>query len=104
MSSVHPPRERGSGSPETYSHRAPRTIGLRGASVLLDVRSEGSVSLMRTSRVPFRRVSLFVLGFVLTAVPGASSAQAPAVATAKLIGTVTDTSGAPLSRAEIWLM
>jgi hypothetical protein len=104
MSSVHPPRERGSGSPETYSHRAPRTIGLRAAGVLLDVTAEGSVSLMRTSRVPFRRVSLLVLGFVLTAAPGVSNAQAPAVATARLIGTVTDTSGSPLSRAEIWLM
>ena len=40
MSSVHPPRERGSGSPETYSHRAPRTIGRRAAGVLLDVTAE----------------------------------------------------------------
>ena len=31
-------------------------------------------------------------------------AQAPPPATAKLVGTITDTSGIPLSRAEIWLV
>ena len=34
----------------------------------------------------------------------AQTPQATAAPTAKLIGTVTDTSGAPLSRAEIWLV
>ena len=68
---------------------------------------------MRTSRAYAVRSGAAQLGVALLAccllsTPAHSQATAqgvaPPVATAKLIGTVTDTSGVPLSRAEIWLV
>lgn len=96
-------RRRGSGSHETYSRGGPHTIPtirvLPGASLCR------SVSAMRTSRVRFHTLRVLAS---LVALVGASRvdvclAQAPAP-TAKLIGVITDTSGLPLSRAEIWLV
>lgn len=48
---------------------------------------------------------LAVLSFA-TIAPAQTTAQGlvPAPATSKLVGTVTDTAGAPLSRAEVWLV
>jgi len=68
---------------------------------------------MRTSRAYAAKLSAGVLGAVLFAgclVPTVVRSQATSqgtaapVATAKLVGTVTDTTGAPLSRAEVWLV
>ena len=63
---------------------------------------------MRTSRVRARQLVLLALGLacvsraVRAQTPQATPASAPG--TAKLIGTVTDTAGAPLARAEVWLI
>lgn len=98
--------ERGSGGPETYPAGAAPTIGRLTTLILLDGSRNRSVSPMRTSRAREREIALLVLAAALL---GASStsrafAQTQPAPTAKLVGTVTDTSGVPLSRAEIWLI
>lgn len=97
--------ERGRGGPETYLAGAARTIGLRSALTLLDALPDHSVSTMRTSRGWAREMALLALGAALFSASLKSRvfAQVPAP-TAKLVGTITDTSGLPLSRAEIWLI
>jgi len=98
--------ERGSGGPETYPDGAARTIGRLDALILLDALRERSVSAMRTSRRCEREMALLALGAALlgAATTSRAFAQTPAAPTAKLVGTITDTSGVPLSRAEIWLI
>ena len=98
--------ERGRGGPETYPGSAARTIGRLTAFILLDALRDHSVSTMRTSRARLREPALLALGVALLAANPTSRvfAQAPAAPTAKLVGTVTDTSGIPLSRAEVWLI
>jgi len=66
---------------------------------------------MRTSRACVRALSAAALGITLVCEPaGVARSQATsqgepaAVARAKLIGKVTDTTGIPLSRAEVWLV
>jgi hypothetical protein len=68
---------------------------------------------MQTSRACDATVSLSLSGLVfaaglMLATPAHSQAttqgRTSAVAAAKLIGTVTDTSGVPLSRAEVWVV
>ena len=65
---------------------------------------------MRTSRACVKALSATALGIALVcdgaiaASSQATSQGVPATATAKLIGKVTDTSGIPLSRAEVWLV
>lgn len=62
---------------------------------------------MRSSRAHHLRRYVLACGVagVLTLRPAAAQTpQATAAPTAKLIGTVTDTSGARLSRAEVWLV
>src|SRR2546429_6239270 len=65
---------------------------------------------MRTSRACVRSMSATALGIALVcdgahaAISQATSQGAPAPTTAKLVGKVTDTSGVPLSRAEVWLV
>lgn len=98
--------ERGSGGPETYLASEVPTIGRLATLILLGALRDHSVSPMRTSRARERGIALLALGSALL---GASLtprvfAQAPPAPTAKLVGTITDTSGAPLSRAEIWLI
>lgn len=74
-----------------------------------------SVSCMRTLRVRRGPLPLILAGVAcaLTSMavrsvdgqtPPVADAAAPPAARSKLIGTVTDTSGAPLSRAEVWLI
>ena len=98
--------QRGSGGPETYPAGAAWTIGARATVILLDARRNHSVSWMRTSRARERRIVLVALGAALfgASAPSRVFAQTAAAQTAKLVGTITDTSGVPLSRAEIWLM
>jgi hypothetical protein len=96
--------DRGGGSPETYSRRAWQTIG--SLIALLDELREHSVWRMRPSRVR-SLPRLLAVAFAIASVtePHALDAQPPAAApTSKLVGIVTDTSGAPLSRAEVWLI
>jgi len=78
---------------------------------LLDARPHSSVASMRTSRACVRAMSVTALGIALVAACAdvarsqATSQGEPApTPRAKLIGKVTDTSGVPLSRAEIWLV
>ena len=99
-------KERGRDGPETYPTGAARTIGSLVTLVLLRALRRNSVSTMRTSRGCERKVASLALGAALCGASLTSRvvAQAPAAATAKLVGMVTDTSGAPLSRAEIWLI
>jgi len=64
---------------------------------------------MRTSRVGRAAVCLCAVGAALglstrAVAQAASQGNASASATAKLIGTVTDTTGVPLSRADVWLI
>src|SRR3954470_15993283 len=98
--------QRGSGGPETYPAGAAWTIGGRATLILLDARRNHSVSSMRTSRARERRIVLVALGAALlgASAPPRVVAQTAAGPTAKLVGTITDTSGVPLSRAEIWLI
>jgi hypothetical protein len=98
--------ERGSGGPETYPAGAAWTIGGRATLILLDARRNHSVSSMRTSRARERRIVLVALGAALfgASAPSRVGAQTAAAPTAKLVGTITDTSGVPLARAEIWLI
>jgi len=96
--------ERGSGGIETYPDGATRTIGRLATIILLDALRERSVSPMRSSRARKRDIALLALGAALVAVTPRVFAQAPPAPTAKLVGTITDTSGVPLSRAEIWLV
>src|SRR5690242_13961828 len=78
---------------------------------LLDLSPRTSVAPMRSSRAWARAVSATALGIAL-AFGGAAiaSAQAntqgavPTAPTAKIIGRVTDTTGVPLGRAEVWLV
>jgi carboxypeptidase family protein len=95
--------ERGSGSPETYSRDAWQTIG--SVTVLLDELGEHSVWPMRPSRVRGLH-SLLAIAFAVAGVSRTHTlhAQPPSAPTSKLIGRVTDTSGVPLSRAEVWLV
>ena len=60
---------------------------------------------MRSSRAWARALSASALAISLgyDAV-GIAGAQTPASATAKIVGKVTDTTGVPLSRAEVWLV
>ena len=97
--------ERGSGGTETYPAGAARTIGRLATVILLDALREHSVSRMRSSRARVD-IALLALGAALL-VAGVTPrvfAQTPPAPTAKLVGTITDTSGVPLSRAEIWLV
>jgi hypothetical protein len=98
--------ERSRGGSETYPDGAARTIGRVATLILLDALRDRSVSPMRTSRGRGRSMALLAVGAVLLAASLTSRAfaQAPATPTSKLVGTITDTSGLPLSRAEIWLM
>jgi hypothetical protein len=99
--------ERGRGGPETYSASEAWTIGRTADTItLLGDAADRSVSQMRTSRVRGRRIGALALAALLVGASGASTllAQPPVAPTAKLVGTVTDTSGVPLSRAEIWLV
>jgi hypothetical protein len=61
---------------------------------------------MRTSRAREWRIVLVALGAALLGAyaPSRMFGQTAAGPTAKLVGTITDTSGVPLSRAEIWLI
>ena len=98
--------ERRSGGIETYLAGATRTIGRLATFTLLDALREHSVSPMRSSRARVRDIALLAL---IAALLGPSvtprvRAQTPPAPGAKLVGTITDTSGAPLSRAEIWLV
>ena len=98
--------ERGSSGPETYPAGAAPTIGRLTTLILLDAWRDHTVCAMRTSRASERRRALLAL---VAALLGASLtsrviAQNPPAPTAKLVGTITDTSGVPLSRAEIWLI
>src|SRR5690349_19886662 len=78
---------------------------------LLDLATRTSVAPMRSSRALARGVSATTLGislvFAVASVAGAQAttqgrpASAPA---AKIIGKVTDTTGVPLPRAEVWLV
>lgn len=98
--------ERGRDGPETYPDGAARTIGSLATLILLRALRRHSVSTMRTSRGRERKMQSLALGAALfsASLTSRAFAQAPAAATAKLVGTVTDTSGIPLSRAEIWLI
>jgi len=98
--------ERGCGGIETYPASAARTIGRLATLALLDALREHSVSPMRSSRARVRHIALLALVAALldASVTPRVLAQTPAAPTAKLVGTITDTSGAPLSRAEIWLV
>ncbi|MFL5613307.1 MAG: carboxypeptidase regulatory-like domain-containing protein [Gemmatimonadaceae bacterium] len=93
----------GVGSPETYSRGAWQTIG--AVTALLDEFRKRSVWRMRPSRV---RVLPRLLAIACTIASvgetRALHAQPQAAPTSKLIGTITDTSGVPLSRAEVWLI
>ena len=98
--------ERGRGGNETYPAGAARTIGWLATLALLDLLRAHSVSPMRSSRARVRDIALLAL---IAALLGPSvtprvRAQTPPAPAAKLVGTITDTSGAPLSRAEIWLV
>lgn len=99
--------ERGRGGIETYPAGATRTIGWLATLTLLAALRAHSVSPMRSSRARVRDIALLgsvaaLLGASLTS---RTFAQAPPpVPTAKLVGTITDTLGVPLSRAEIWLV
>lgn len=101
-----PSDERGNGGPETYLAGAVPTIGCLGALILLDAVRDRSVSAMRTSRARERQLALLALSAALVgaSLTSRTFAQAPAAPIAKLVGTITDTSGIPLTRAEIWLM
>jgi hypothetical protein len=61
---------------------------------------------MRTSRAREGRFALLAFGVALLGASVAPRlfAQTPPAPAAKLVGTITDTSGVPLSRAEIWLI
>jgi len=85
----------------------------RAKSFLLESTPHTSVAVMRTLRASLGTLSAAAFGTSVVAaciLPSAARSQAttqgaaPPVATAKLIGTVTDTSGVPLSRAEVWLV
>jgi hypothetical protein len=94
--------DRGGGSPETYSRNAWQTIG---SVTLLDESGKRSVWPMRPSRVRgLRRLLAIVIAIACIGQWRALYAQPPAAPTSKLIGIVTDTSGVPLSRAEVWLV
>jgi hypothetical protein len=78
---------------------------------LLDLLWTGSVVGMRTfrSRHAARCVAALTAGLAFAAPHAEAQAvvqgsRATAPATSRLIGTVTDTSGVPLSRAEVWLV
>lgn len=98
--------ERSRGGSETYPDGAARTIGRLATLILLDALRDRSVSPMRTSRGRGRSMALLAVGAALLAASLTSRAfaQAPATPPSKLVGTITDTSGLPLSRAEIWLI
>ena len=98
--------ERSRGGSETYPDGAARTIGRLATLILLDALRDRSVSPMRTSRARGRSTRWLAVGAALLAACPTSRAlaQAPATPTSKLFGTITDTSGVPLSRAEIWLI
>lgn len=107
--SVVAARGRSSGGIETYSGRGRPTIGGHYVRGLLELGRNLSVGAMSTSRVRYAAVRAAALGAalacaVMRAVAQTAQGSTTAAATAKLVGTVTDTAGVPLSRAEIWLV
>jgi Carboxypeptidase regulatory-like domain len=94
--------DRGGGSPETYSRDAWQTIG--SVTALLDALGTRSVWPMRPSRVRGLCRRLAIVTAIAFTWQTRTHAQPPAAPTSKLVGIVTDTSGSPLSRAEVWLI
>ena len=103
------------GGSETYSRRERPTMDALEhwqAVTLLNTSGAHSVACVRLLRCGsiWRRATVFGIGAGALAngatLARAQTPQAPVVpaATAKVLGTVTDTSGARLSRAEVWLV
>jgi hypothetical protein len=96
--------ERGCGGIERYPAGAARTIGRLATLTLLDALRDHSVSPMRSLQARARDIALLALGALLGASGTPRASAQSATPTAKLVGTITDTLGVPLSRAEIWLI
>jgi hypothetical protein len=98
---------------ETYSRLERPTTEFECAreAGLLEASTGRSVAAMQASRrrPTWRTVALAIATGAAVGAMGSARAQiaqpaSPPSATAKLLGTVTDTSGARLSRAEVWLL